>query len=257
MSRIAAMPRVAALVLMTTAIASPALAFDPKAMSDDEKAGFGEAVRSYLLENPEVLLEAMQVYEQRQQAAQSDNDRVLVQTNKDEIFSDGYSWVGGNPEGDLTMVEFIDYRCTYCRKAFNEVNALVKKDGNIRYILKEFPILGEESVLASRFAIAMQQIAGPEVYKKVHDELMTMRGAMTLETMRRIATDLGQDPDAVTKRMNEESVTAVIRKNAQLAERMRIQGTPTFVVGPVMLRGYLPENEMAKAVADARKEAKG
>ncbi len=239
----------------TTLLAAPALAFDPAKMSDAEREGFNEAVKTYLLENPEILIEAMSVLEERRVAAEAQNDSAMVQTNAEAIFDDGYSWVGGNPDGDITVVEFMDYRCSYCRKAFEEVEELVSTDGNIRFVLKEFPILGEQSDMASRFAIAVKQIAGDDKYKEVHDKLMAVRGDFTLDSLSRVAKDSGLDADEVIGRMNTEEVTAVIRANHQLAEKMRIMGTPTFAFGDELLRGYLPLDGMRERVEAAR--AKG
>ncbi|WP_134726785.1 DsbA family protein [Paracoccus luteus] len=247
----AALPLTA--LTMTT---GPAAAFDPAAMSDSEKAAFGEAVRDYIMANPQVLIEAVNSLEEQRLADESKNDRVMVETNKAEIFDDGYSWVGGNPDGDLTMVEFIDYRCGVCRKVNAEVEELVKSDGNIRWVLKEFPILGQESDLSSRFAVAVKQLLGPDAYKTAHDRLMALRGPATLEAFAELAKAEGWDADPLIQRMNTEDVSAEIRKNHQLAERMRVMGTPTFIVGPEMLRG-VPSTGIAGAVAQVRAGMKG
>ena len=116
--------------------------------------------------------------------------------HKADLFADQASWVGGNPDGDITVVEFMDYRCGYCRKAYQEVEDLVKADGNIRLVLKEYPILGEDSVTSARFAIAVLQLHGNDAYKKAHDALITLRGAPDAETLGRLATDLGFDAEA-------------------------------------------------------------
>lgn len=243
----------AAIALSTTLLATgPATAFDLTAMTEAEKEAFGAAVKDYLMANPEVLVEAIGVLEQRQVAAEAENDKVLVQTNAEDIFNDSHSWVGGNPEGDVTVVEFIDYRCSYCRKAHDEVAALLAKDPGIRFVVKEFPILGQQSELSSRFAVAVKQLAGDEVYKQAHDALISFRGEITLESLTRLAKDLGQDPDPILQRMNEEAVTAVLRANHQLAERMRISGTPAFVIGGDLLRGYAPVAAMQRMIAEQR-----
>ena len=242
--------------LMTAALAAPAAAFDPAAMTEAEKTAFGEAVRDYIMENPQVLIEAVNRMEEQRLADEARNDKLLVEANKAAIFEDGHSWVGGNPQGDLTMVEFIDYRCGYCRKVAPEVDALVKQDGNIRLILKEFPILGQESELASRYAIAVRQIAGPDAYKTAHDRLYDLRGAVTLESLSALAKDQGLDAAAIVARMNTEEVSAEIRANRQLAEKMQVMGTPTFVIGPELLRG-IPSTGLAGAVAQIRQAAKG
>lgn len=247
------MKRLLAVLLLT---AAPAMAFDVKAMNDEEKAAFGAAVRDYLMENPEVLVEAINTMEERRMANESQNDKLLVQANAADIFEDGHSWVGGNPDGELTVVEFIDYRCGYCRRFNQEVHDTVEKDGNIRLILKEFPILGQDSDTSSRFAVAVKQIAGDDAYIKAHDALMELRGAATLEALTGIATEIGVDADQVINTMNTEPVNAVLRANRQLAERMRIMGTPTFVIGDELLRG-VPQIGLAAAIEQIRDGADG
>ena len=222
---------------LMTATALPALAFDPAKMSEAEKEAFGTAVREYLMANPEVLIESINVLEERRAADEVSNDKLLVENNKDAIFNDGHSWVGGNPDGDITMVEFIDYRCGYCKQINPAVEKLLKDDGNIRWIIKEFPILSQESDMAARFAIAVQQEAGADAYKRAHDALMESRGPVNLESLGALADKLGVDSKAVINRMNTEEVSAVIRKNHQLAEQMRIMGTPPFIIEGEMLRG--------------------
>ena len=133
---------------LIAALASPAAAFDISSMSEAERAAFRAEVRAYLLENPEVLSEAIEVLQQRQAEEAASQDLNLVKANQQDLFQDSHSYVGGNPEGDITVVEFIDYRCGYCRKAHTEVGQLIESDGDIRYIVKEFPILGDQSVIA-------------------------------------------------------------------------------------------------------------
>ena len=234
-------------------LASPALAFDPSAMSADEKAAFGDAVRAYLLENPEVLTEAIEVLKDRQAAAEAVADVELVKANAADLFADTASYTGGNPEGDLTVVEFIDYRCGYCKKAHSEVMDLVNGDGNIRYIVKELPILSEDSATAARFAIATLQVAGPEAYAKVNAGFYeSFRGEVTPDTLSAFADDLGLDAAPILARMEAPEVTKVIEDNHALAQRMQISGTPTFVMGEQMVRGYIPLAHMQQVVAEER-----
>ncbi|WP_306116360.1 MULTISPECIES: DsbA family protein [unclassified Roseovarius] len=236
----------------TTMLALPAQALDLDQMSEAERAAFRAEIRAYLLENPEVIMEAVDVLEKRQQQARAQDDTDLVKVNAEDIFNDGHSWVGGNPDGDITLVEFMDYRCGYCRRAFDEVETLLESDGNIRFIVKEFPILGEESTLASRFAIATQQVAGDEAYKSVHDTLMAFNGAINEASLSRIADSLGLDPHAITAHMNSDEVTKVIAENHDLAQRLSISGTPSFVMANHMLRGYLPAEDMQRMADEIR-----
>ena len=229
-------------------------ALDLDAMSAAEREAFGAAVREYLLENPEVLMEAIGILEDRQAQEQVASDTALVAAHAGAIFDDGHSFVGGNPEGDVTIVEFIDYRCGYCRRAHPEMAELVSSDGNIRKIVKEFPILGAESVEASRFAIAVLQSEGPEAYEAIGDRLMGHRGAFSRKALARLADSEGLDAVEIISRMDSDEVTDVIRGNRQLGQVLAITGTPTFVFGDQMLRGYLPLDGMRAVVADLRSE---
>ena len=233
-------------------LGTQATAVELDAMTDAERAAFRAEIRSYLLENPEVLMEAIGVLEQREQAAKANNDVAMAQNNAALLFDDGHSFVGGNPDGDITIVEFMDYRCGYCKKAHPEVASLITADGNIRYIIKEFPILGDASELASRFAIAVKIVGGEAAYKEAHDTLMEFRGEMTNDSLGRLATSLGLSAADITVTMNSAEVNQIINDNRLLGQAMQITGTPTFVVQDQMLRGYVPQAQMAQIVARVR-----
>lgn len=241
-----------ALALAVAIAPLPLAAFDISAMSDGERTEFRAEIRNYLLENPEVLMEAIAVLEQRKTEAQAQDDVALVNANAEDLFNDPSSWVGGNPDGDITIVEFLDYRCGYCRKAHPEVAELIKSDGNIRVIVKELPILGEQSVLASRFALSVLQNEGDAAYKTVNDQLMALRAEITPESLETLSEKLGLDTSAVMSGMVAPSVDAVIAENRALAQRLQINGTPSFVFKDQMLRGYVPLGTMRSIVAELR-----
>lgn len=241
-----------ALAALLAGAALPAAALDLASMTDEEREAFRAEVRAYLLDHPEVLTEAISVLESREQERQVEADRALVADNLQAIVDDGHSWVGGNPEGDVTVVEFMDYRCGYCRRAFQEVEDLVAGDGNIRFILKEFPILGPQSDLASRFAISVQQLHGPDTYKDVHDALMLMQTDVDETSLTRLAESFALDPAPILERMDAPEVQAVIDQNHTLAQTLGISGTPTFVFGDEMVRGYVPLNVMQGIVEQER-----
>ncbi len=181
------------LVAMTSGSPAPApapvVAAAPTAPAPVVDDAFGAQVRAYLMANPEVIFEAVAEYERRNVAAQADMDQALIDLHADALFNDGHSWEGGNPEGDIVLVEFMDYKCGFCKRAHAEVKGFVRDDGNVRLILKEFPILGPESELASRFAIAVHQVGGNDAYARAHDALMTTNDAITPEVLDRIAQD--------------------------------------------------------------------
>lgn len=240
--------------LAVVGLAGAASATDLGAMTTEERDTFRAEVRAYLLDNPEVLMEAIAVLEQRQAAQQATAERDLVAANAADLFEDGASWVGGNPDGDVTIVEFLDYRCSFCRRAQPEVEELIASDGNIRFIVKEYPILGDDSRAASRFAISTLMLEGPEAYKKVHDDLMAARTSMTPDALRRVAESHNLDAEAILGKMDSDEVTAIIARNHALADRLNISGTPTFVFGQDLVRGYVPIGAMQQLVNAIRAE---
>ena len=202
-------------------------------------AEFGAQVRSYLLQNPEVIFEAVAAFEQRNAEAQANMDRSILEANADELFTDAHSWVGGNPDGDITLVEFLDYRCGFCKRAHDEIIELLETDSGIRLIVKEFPILGPESELASRFAVATLRLGGDEVYEQVNDTLIRHDGPVTPEYLDQLATELGLEFDAIVAEMESEDVSNILADNRALAQRLQITGTPTFVMETEMIRGFV------------------
>lgn len=239
-------------VVAATLLPIGAQAFDMNAMTQEERSIFRQEVRAYLLENPQVLVEAMNVLEQQQQIAETRADDLMVQQNVQALHEDGISYVGGNPDGDITMVEFLDYRCGYCRKAHTEVSELLKSDGNIRLIVKEYPILGEDSTISSQVAVATLQTLGPDAYAKMHEELMAYNGPMNEKSVRMLAHRAGVNADSIIARMNGPEVADHIAQMHELGRKMQVSGTPTFVVGDTILRGYLPIASMRQVVAAER-----
>ncbi|MFN4057407.1 MAG: DsbA family protein [Roseinatronobacter sp.] len=213
---------------------------------------FGAQVRAYLLANPEVIFEAVAEYERRNQAAQANVDQALVEAHFDALFNDGFSWEGGNPDGDIVMVEFMDYKCGFCKRAHAEVNAFLEADGNVRFILKEFPILGPESELASRFAIAVHQVGGNDAYAMAHDVLMTNNDPITPELLDSISQDLGLDLAELREVMGSEGVNDILTANRNLAQMLQISGTPTFVMNTEFIRGFVPASGLAEIAATLR-----
>jgi len=244
----------APLALAAALASAPVIAQGISDMTDAERSTFRAEIRDYLLENPEVLIEAISVLEDRQAQAGAVQDQSLVLSNAEAIFESPHDWEGGNPDGDIVLVEFMDYRCGYCRRAQPDVERLLSSDGNIRLIVKEFPILGEQSVLASLFAISTLQTLGDSAYDLVHVGLMQMRGDVTENSLTRLADGLGLDADAILAGMNSPDVDVVISANHQLAGALNITGTPTFVMNDQLLRGYAPYEGMAAMVAEMRAE---
>lgn len=240
-------------ILIITIIAAMQLAFTGVATAQEPGSEeFGAAVRAYLLEHPEVIMEAIDVLERRQAEAETANDEILVQTNFEELFYDGFSHVTGNLDGEILIVEFQDYKCGYCKRAHIEVQQLLADNPDIRLVVKEFPILGEESILASRAAVAVLINETPEIYDIMNDNVMRFNGPLNMDTLVEMAEQSGANIDNMLDTMASREVTEIIQANRLLGQKMRISGTPTFVIGGQMLRGYLPAAGMQVMVDQAR-----
>ena len=237
---------------IATVLASPTAATDFDNLFAVQRDAFRAEVRAYLIEEPEVLMEAMEVLERIKSEAEAQRDAKAISTHAEYLFASPFDVVLGNLDGDVTVVEFFDYRCSYCRRAHADVKELIKSDGNIRFVLKELPILGEESILASRFAIATRIALGVEAYAEVHDGLMQMRGGFNDSSLKALADELGLDSSAIMVAVEDRRVQATIDYNRLLAQQLFISGTPSFVLGDQLARGYVPLDSMKDIVARLR-----
>jgi len=237
---------------LTLALAQPVAAFDPASMTDAQRAAFRAEIRAYLLENPEVLLEAIEALESRQAALEAQDDAALVAAFAAELFHSSDDWVGGNPDGDVTLVEFIDYNCGFCRRAHPEVLQVLARDTGVRFVVKELPILGPGSEAAGRMAVAVLQLYGDAAYERLNDRFLTARGELNAESAARIVADLGHDIAAVRARAGAPEVTRVLEANRDLATRLRLSGTPSFALPDRLVRGMLPADALLSLIAEAR-----
>jgi len=221
-------------------------------MTEVERDEFRAEVRAYLLDSPEVLMEAIQVLEQRQQQDAAATDDALVAANLEEIMNDGFSYIGGNPDGDVTLVEFMDYRCGFCRRAHTDLLELLENDPDIRFVMKEFPILGEQSMLSARLAIATLHKAGPDAYHGLANFLIEFSGNLTPKTMEAVLTKQGLNAAEILAYLDDPAVSRQIADVNNLAGRLNISGTPTFVLGGEMIRGYVPLANLQEMIAYLR-----
>lgn len=233
--------------------AAPAAA---QSFNAEEKAAIDAQIRAYILENPEILMEAMRVLETRQQQQAEQTDRDLVARLGDELVNDGYSHVAGNPDGDVTVVEFADYRCPYCKRAHEAVKALLSADRNVRVVIKEFPILGPDSTFAARAAMAAQ-IQGEELYATYNDSMMSHQGQLDERSIIRIADEAGLDVEALRRDMDRPEIAENIRRTYSLARQLEINGTPGFVIGDRIVRGFVEYDQLREMVENEREREGG
>ena len=221
------------------------------ALDDAEKEEIGQFIREYLIENPEVLFEVQAAYEAKQQNLQREQARQVIAQSKDAIFNSPGDIVLGNPDGDITIVEFFDYNCGFCKRAMKDMEEIIANDPNVRFILKEFPILGEDSVAAHRVSMALSQVA-PEKYEEFHFELLGGRDRATEASAISVATSLGVDESALRAAMEDESITDSFRQAYQLADGLGISGTPSYIVGDEAVFGAVGVPTLTDKVANLR-----
>lgn len=205
-------------------------------------------IRDYLLENPEVIVEAIGVYQQRQSDAEAAAAARAIDELMPALAFDDNSPIGGNPDGDVTVVEFFDYRCGYCKQVGPQVQSLIESDPGVRFVYKEWPILGPESVVAARAALASREQG---LYDAYHEALMNAR-TITEASIMEIATDVGLDIDRLTIDMQSPAIDEHLQKTRELASRLGINGTPAFVFGNELVKGAVSGGQMVQLVEAAR-----
>ena len=228
---------------------------DAPQMSTDpaELDSFEQRVRAYLLEHPEVIMEALQLLQERQRSAEAENLERTIAERSEEILNDPAAPVSGNPAGDVTLVEFFDYNCPYCRRVAPTVAGLEEADPGLRIVFKEFPILGPGSQFAARAALASRRQGK---YVPFHQALMQASEQFTEETVMAIAREVGLDSEQLKADMQDPAIEAAITRNLQLAGALQITGTPTFVIGQQIVPGAVDLRTLQSFVSRARDEAK-
>ncbi len=202
--------------------------------ADMPKDEFERRVRAYLLDNPEVIAETVRKLRERQLAAQQAAVVSVIRARADEIFRDPDAPVGGNPDGDVTVVEFFDYNCPYCRQVAPVMEEAGAADPKLRIVYKEFPILGENSKFAARAALAAHKQGK---YIAFHKAMMKAKGGATPSAVLDVAKEVGLDVERLKADMKDPAIEKAIQRNLVLAGALRINGTPGFVVGGEIIRG--------------------
>jgi protein-disulfide isomerase len=220
--------------------------------SSEQKKEIEQIIKSYLVSNPEIFLEAQTALEAKMEKEQAEKLKTAIAENAREIYRDPNADIAGNPNGDITVVEFFDYNCGYCKRGLHDIVKLVETDPKVRVVFKELPILSKGSEEASRVAIA----AGKQgKYWEVHRAMLEAKGVMNEANALAIAGKLGLDIDKLKKDMASPEVEAEIKKSEALAKKMGVNGTPHFLVGDRAIPGA-PEDlydQLEKHVTELRK----
>jgi protein-disulfide isomerase len=244
------LPRAALLM----ALLLPSVGFAQQAtFSPEQRQAIGEIVREYLLKNPEVIQEAIAELERRSQEAQKAAQAEALRSERDKLVNSPRDYVIGDPQGDITLIEFLDYNCPYCRKAVGDVKALIKADPKLRVVLKEFPVLGPDSVEASRVALAARpQLRGGKLFE-YHTKLMETQGRVNGERAKSVARDVGLDMARLEKDLASSEINAALQENMALADKLGLTGTPAFIVGEEIIPGAVGVEPLRQLIAETRK----
>jgi protein-disulfide isomerase len=218
-------------------------------LTPEQTQAIQKVVHDYILANPAVVFEALKLQQQelakQKQATGSD----MIVAKQQELFGDPASPTGGNPHGDVTIVEFFDYRCPYCKAVQPSLEALLKEDAKLRIVYKEFPILGPASVVATQYALAAQKQG---MYDVFHDAMMATKGPIDDVLVQAVARQAGLDLDRAKADIAGPEFAAVIRRNYELAQALQIGGTPGFVIGTQIADGAADISALRQMVATAR-----
>jgi protein-disulfide isomerase len=228
-------------------IAPQASAQQSETLSD--KGKIEQTIRDYLLAHPEVIVEALEKYQAEQEKAAAEKQAQALVERREELERAPDAPVLGNPDGNVTVVEFFDYRCPYCKSVAHSFIDFFESDGNVRFVLKEFPILGADSEFAAKAALAAHMQGK---YREMHIALMDFKGKVTSEDVRRLAAGIGIDVARLEQDMQSPAIIDSINRNLALGEALGVRGTPAFVIDDEMIPGAISAEEMHKRIAAAR-----
>ena len=228
----------------TPAKLSPAAASEPA-----DQTALSKTIRAYLLANPEVLVEAMQELERKQDNQRDATAQKVIQEKQAELFRDADSPLGGNPNGDVVIVDFNDYQCPYCKRTHQAMKSVVGTDGKIRVIYKDLPILGDASKVAALAALASVKQGK---HQPLHNALMEYSGRLDRDKILDIAQSVGLDRAQLEKDMEDPKLKQIIERNLALATALGVRGTPAFVIGKQFVPGAIDAAALRQLIADAR-----
>jgi protein-disulfide isomerase len=217
----------------------------------EQRKAIETIIHDYLTKNPDVLLDALQAAEDKIKGDARDKAAQALSTRRREIFEDPEAPIAGNPKGDVSLVEFFDYRCPYCKQVEQALEALLAEDRQLRLVYKEMPVLGADSVTASRAALAAKKQGK---YDALHRALMLLKGQMNEAAVLKTAESVGVDVERLKRDMASPEIDRALKANTELAEALDIRGTPGFVIGNEIVPGAIDLATLKQMIANARRK---
>jgi protein-disulfide isomerase len=232
--------------------ASSILPAQANPFSDSQKQAIEGMFKDFLMKNPEAIQDALMELDRRQQSAQEEAKKSILKTERSAIFEAQDAIVVGNPKGNVTLVEFFDYNCGFCKRSLNDLQEMIKSDPQLRVVLKDFPVLGPESVEASRVTLAAKRQLKAEQIMEFHTRLMNQRGRINGEKALQLAREMGLDAEKIQTDMNSPAIKTTLESHMRLADKLSITGTPAFILGESVIVGAVGVAPLRKAVASLR-----
>ena len=241
-------PRIAIPLATAMIFALPATA-PAQTFSPDQRQQIESIVKDYLIAHPEVVQDVLAALDKHQKDAEAQQARATIRSNNATLFNSPHQVVLGNPHGKIEMVEFFDYNCAFCKHALPDMIKLLDTDHDIKFVLKEFPVLGEGSVEAARVAVAarMQDPTGVK-YLQFHQKLLGGRGVADKARALAVAKEVGFDMPRIQRDMASDEVKTTIAEDMKLADALGVNGTPSYVVGDELVVGAVGFDELKKKI---------
>lgn len=241
---------VAVRAIVDEALAARDATEKPQVVAAIDPAQLNPLIEQYLLSDPKILQRMSVALDSTLQSEQRDQASTAIASMRDKIFNDPDQVVLGNPKGDVTLVEFFDYNCGYCRSALPDLATLLAEDPNLRVVLKEFPILSNESIDAARIAVLVGK--ADVDYWSFHEALFSSRGQVDKGVALKAASELGLSPVTLEMQMGEPRVAQAIQTSYEIAKALNITGTPTYIIGNEIIPGAIGIDELRSRIANMR-----
>jgi protein-disulfide isomerase len=243
-------PVLAALFLAIT-LSNVQFVSETKAQSLDRPA-VENIIREYLLENPELFLEVQQALEAKQEQLKQEQQMATLTEKKELLYNSPNQMIIGNPDAAITIVEFFDYNCSYCKRALNDMTRIVEENSDVKFVMKEFPVLGEPSIEAHRISLALIK-SYPELYAEFHSQLLNKEGRKDGNSALALAVSLGADEETIKAYANDPSIMEAVGEAYELADGLGITGTPSYVVGNEVVFGAVGYDRLMPKIEALRK----
>lgn len=219
--------------------------------NDDQKTEIETIIYDYLINNPEVIEDVLVELDRRKEEQIRIQAEKVISDEKGVLFTSSRQAIMGNPKGDVTLVEFFDYNCGFCKRSFADILRIIEEDDQVQVVLKELPVLGEQSTEAAQISIAAN-IVDPSKFPEFHQKLMLSRNRANSKYAIDVADDVGYDVEAIEKKVNDPEIRATIDEVYELALNLSLSGTPAFVLGNEVIRGAIGFDQLKEKINSLR-----